>query len=304
MAKSRGIVDQPNNRTMHSGAVVRGGGILFTISFLTWSVISSPPILLVVAWLLLALISYIDDIRNVPGALRLLVQLAAMIIIFIYLGLFDTWPLGLTIVVLIVSAGILNAYNFMDGINGITAAYSASVLTLMIIINNTVVTFVDGDLLALSLLSVLAFGVFNFRKKALCFAGDIGSVMAGFLVVFLILKLILATGTFIWVLLLLIYGLDVVITIIQRLQNRENIFDAHKKHLFQVAVYKLGKSHLFISSLYGVVQFFVGVVILAVYSFDFERQLSWSLVILATGAFLYIYIKTKITGSVWISENY
>lgn len=79
-----------------------------------------------------------------------------------------------------VVVGVINAYNFMDGINGITASYSLAVGVLLLLINQSWLTkreiepFVHPDLLIYSLIGVLVFAFFNFRNRAKCFAGDVG----------------------------------------------------------------------------------------------------------------------------------
>src|SRR5690554_4084758 len=111
---------------------------------------------------------------------RLLFHLVAMTCAF-YLanvfGMFSWWAIVIGYVVFI---GIVNAYNFMDGINGITRLHTIAVLLPLMYVNRRVQTFVDLDLLVFPLLASLVFLIFNFRKRAKCFAGDVGSVSVAF----------------------------------------------------------------------------------------------------------------------------
>ena len=84
--------------------------------------------------------------------------------------------------------GGLNAYNFMDGINGMTASYSLVILSTLYYINESLL-FVDPGLIIFPLLSVLVFS-FLILDKTLCFSGDVGSLSLALLILFLLFKLI------------------------------------------------------------------------------------------------------------------
>ncbi|MGG6548131.1 UNVERIFIED_CONTAM: UDP-GlcNAc--UDP-phosphate GlcNAc-1-phosphate transferase, partial [Prevotella sp. 15_C9] len=86
-----------------------------------------------------------------------------------------------------------------------------------------ITTFVESALINTVLCAVLVFCFFNFRKKAKCFAGDVGSVSIAFILLFLIGKLIIKTEDFSWIILLSVYGVDSVLTIIHRLMLHENV---------------------------------------------------------------------------------
>lgn len=102
----------------------------------------------------------------------------AMVLMFYQWAYFLRWWI---IIALIVCTGIINAYNFMDGINGITGGYSLVILGALAYINAEVTQFVEPALIYTVFCSVLVFCFFNFRKKARCFAGDVGSVSIAFI---------------------------------------------------------------------------------------------------------------------------
>ena len=164
---------------------------------------------------------------------------------------------------LIVCTGIINAYNFMDGINGITGGYSLVILAALAYINKEVVTFVEADFIYTVICSVLVFCFFNFRKKAKCFAGDVGSVSIAFILLFLIGRLIIETEDFSWIVLLSVYGVDSVLTIIHRLMLHENIGLPHRKHLYQIMANELKIPHVMVSSIYMAVQ---AIIIVGIYN--------------------------------------
>ena len=176
-----------------------------------------------------------------------------MALMFYQWGLFSL-PWWTLIIALIVCTGIINAYNFMDGINGITGGYSLVVLGALAYINTKIVSFVEADFIYTSLCAVLVFNFFNFRKRAKCFAGDVGSVSIAFIVLFLIGKLIIKTEDFSWIVLLVVYGVDSVLTIIHRLMLHENIGLPHRKHLYQIMANELKVPHVVVSFVYMVIQ--------------------------------------------------
>ena len=118
------IIDKPNERSSHSSITLRGGGIIFVFGYLLYFVIAGFPYpWLTIGLVLIALISFADDISHQDFKLRLLVHFTALAMMFYQLGLFSL-PWYFTILAFILATGILNAYNFMDGINGITGFYS------------------------------------------------------------------------------------------------------------------------------------------------------------------------------------
>jgi len=145
----------------------------------------------------------------------------------------------------------------MDGINGITGGYSLVVLLSLAYINEEVTPFVEQDLIYTVIMSVLVFCFFNFRKKARCFAGDVGSVSIAFILLFLLGKLIIQTGDFSWIILLSVYGVDSVLTIFHRLMLHENIGLPHRKHLYQLMANELRIPHVVVSVIYMVLQFLI-----------------------------------------------
>jgi len=146
----------------------------------------------------------------------------------------------------------------MDGINGITGAYSLSVLLPLYVLNSSY-GFVDASFIIYSIIGVVVFLIFNFRQKAKCFAGDVGSVSMAFIVLFLLTQLIIFTGDYKYILLLAVYGVDSVLTIIHRLFLKENIFSAHRRHLYQYLSNEIKLPHLVVSAIYATIQAIIGI---------------------------------------------
>jgi UDP-N-acetylmuramyl pentapeptide phosphotransferase/UDP-N-acetylglucosamine-1-phosphate transferase len=254
IAAKFGIVDKPNSRSSHAKPVIRGGGIIFIFALLIWFFTNS----LLLPWFILgasviAIISFLDDVMSLNPLVRFLVQLMAVSLIF-YQLMPISWPIYLLLMAVIVCIGTLNAFNFMDGINGITGVYALVALFSFFYIHTQVVAFTELSFILVVSISVLVFLFFNFRKRAQCFAGDVGSVTIAFVLIFLLLQLILATNNFLWPLLFLVYGTDSIVTIIFRIKRRENIFKPHRTHLFQYLSNELAWPHLTVSLTYGVIQ--------------------------------------------------
>lgn len=273
------IIDKPNERSSHTRITLRGGGIIFYFGVLAYFLTSH----FEYPWFMLALtlitfISFVDDIRSTSQILRLVFHFSAMALMFYQWGLFSL-PWWTLFVALIVCTGIINAYNFMDGINGITGGYSLVVLVALAYINEAVVSFVEQDFILTVLCSVFVFNFFNFRKRAKCFAGDVGSVCIAFVLLFFIGKLVIRTEDFSWIILLAVYGVDSVLTIIHRLMLHENIGLPHRKHLYQIMANELKIPHVVVSSVYMLVQALVIIGYFYFYSYGYWYLLATVLIL-------------------------
>ena len=273
------IIDKPNERSSHTRITLRGGGIIFYFGVLAYFLTSH----FEYPWFMLALtlitfISFVDDIRSTSQILRLVFHFSAMALMFYQWGLFSL-PWWTFFVALIVCTGIINAYNFMDGINGITGGYSLVVRVALAYINEAVVPFVEQDFILTVLCSVFVFNFFNFRKRAKCFAGDVGSVCIAFVLLFFIGKLVIRTEDFSWIILLAVYGVDSVLTIIHRLMLHENIGLPHRKHLYQIMANELKIPHVVVSSVYMLVQALVIIGYFYFYSYGYWYLLATVLIL-------------------------
>ena len=269
IADKYNIIDKPNERSSHARITLRGGGVIFYFGVLAYFLTNHfeyPWFML--ALTLITLISFIDDIRSTSQVLRLVFHFSAMGLMFYQWGLFSL-PWWTILVALIICTGIINAYNFMDGINGITGGYSLIILGTLAFINHSVVSFVEPDLIYTMLCAVLVFNFFNFRKRAKCFAGDVGAVSIAFSILFLIGRLIIQTGDFSWIILLVVYGIDSVLTIVHRLMLHENIGLPHRKHMYQIMANELRIPHVVVALIYMMMQAIVviGYLILREYGY-------------------------------------
>ncbi len=258
------IIDKPNARSSHTKVVLRGGGIIFTIALWIWSIwYGFPEPWLLVAVTLAAGISFVDDIHSLPDSLRLVVQFAAMTMILYPVCIGTQFPLWIQIAILIaaliVTVGCTNIFNFMDGINGITGGYALAMVIPLFLLNRKY-AFMEESLLVVMGLSLVVFSFFNYRTKARCFAGDVGSIGMALFLVFCVSRLIYVTGDVTWVVLYLLYGVDGVLTICHRIMLHENLGKAHRKHVFQLMANELKMPHVVVSTIYMVLQLIVSLV--------------------------------------------
>lgn len=287
------IIDKPNERSSHIHHTIRGGGIIFLFGILIWFYLSGwqgPWFVLAITTI--AVISFLDDVTSLKVWVRFLFQFGSVILIFYQLWPI-AWPVYLLVVAGVVCVGTMNAFNFMDGINGITGVYALVMVCTFGYVNYFIAPFTDDILLPVTGLSLLVFLFFNFRKEARCFAGDVGSVTIALILIFFLLQLIIKTNNFLWALLFLLYGTDSIITIIYRLKRKENIFQAHRTHLFQYLSNEMKVPHLIVASGYGVVQAIINAGI--IFCFD-NRNYGLAVVIALALVSLYGYVRMKVVS--------
>ena len=261
------IIDKPNQRSSHTTIVLRGGGIIFTLSMIAWAVLMlaqgkdfTPYVPFLIGLVMIAGISFVDDIHSLPDSVRLVVQFSAILLMFWSMGLYTAsgswlWTVAMAAVALFFCVGATNIINFMDGINGITAGYAFAMLLPMLLLNRDQ-GFVEESYLIVAIIGVLVFSIFNFRPKgkAKCFAGDVGSIGIAFIILFALGRLMLATKDVAWIVFFLVYGVDGSMTIFHRIMLHENLGQAHRKHAYQLMANELGMSHVTVSLIYMIMQ--------------------------------------------------
>ena len=261
------IIDKPNQRSSHTTIVLRGGGIIFAISILVWMVWQmilgnwgtvQGYLPFIIGLLLICGISFWDDVHSLPDSVRLVVQFVATGLMFWglmgqgawFMELAWYWKVLIGLVALIVFVGATDVINFMDGING------------LLYVNAYLVHFAPPSLIWYLILSIVVFNFFNFRRRAKCFAGDVGSIGIAFIMLFAIGRLIMQTGDVTWMVFLLVYGVDGCCTILHRIMLHENLGEAHRKHAYQLMANELGLSHVAVSLLYFGLQLVISLVMI------------------------------------------
>lgn len=300
IANRYNIIDKPNQRSSHTQITLRGGGVIFPIAFIMGIFIfESNQYLMGIAVLAIATVSFLDDVITLNNKLRITVHLLSVLLllgqIFInqniaFSTLYNPYSLLLILGALIIIIGIINAYNFMDGINGITVLYSLVTVTSCFYIQYYfAIVLLSKEIFLLLIASLIVFAFFNLRKKAKCFAGDVGSIALALIFSFFIGTLVFITEDFKWILLLGVYGLDAVATIVCRIFRKENIFDAHRSHFYQFLANDKKWSHVLIASLYAISQLLLNTALILLS--DSALYVVFSLLIL-----FYIALRLELEG--------
>lgn len=311
IADKYNIIDKPNHRSAHTEITLRGGGIIFPIAYVFFmgfemfikkygfSESPSPNYWIFgLGLLLICGISFIDDMMDLSSKIRLVFHFAAVTLLLYFINAFQLLPFWAIPICYILIIGILNAYNFMDGINGMSGIYSLVVLSSLWYVNQYLVEFVTADFIIYPMIAALVFLFFNFRKKAKCFLGDIGSMGIAFWIIALLALLMIKTEDYKWFLFLAVYGVETILTIMERLKLKENIFDAHRRHLYQLFANDKKVSHLVVSSVYALIQLLMNIVVISSHWSD------WVIfsVILLPAIFCYLVLKSKLKNQISISK--
>lgn len=244
------IIDKPNHRSSHTAITLRGGGILFPIAVLIAFGLGYVGVFFTIAVVLVAIVSFVDDVYPLPTLPRFSSHFVAVLLVLYDLSLLgqEFWIVCLVLLLVI---GWINAFNFMDGINGITVLYAfVSIITFGYLYQEQA----SFPLLVIVGIATVVFGFFNVRKRAKTFAGDVGSIsMAVFLAYFMV-QLIFEKGQIAYLLFFSVYGIDAIVTILYRIKKKENILQPHRSHLYQYLANELKWPHVSVSLLYAILQ--------------------------------------------------
>lgn len=266
----RSILDVPNERSSHTVPTPRGGGLaIVLVTLLGLSVLQLVrPVMSHAAWLMLtiggliiAAVSWLDDLRSVPSLIRFAVHIAAAVaFVAVTGGWSEVWLPGVGVIALgkigaviavIWIAGLTNAYNFMDGLDGIAGLQAVVAGLGWLIVSTITHSYAVGVIGALLAGSAAGFLLHNWRPARI-FMGDVGSAFLGYM--FAAAAVIGADSdprlAFVGVLLVWPFVMDTSLTFAGRALRRERVFSAHKSHLYQ-RLQQSGWSHANVSALYG-----------------------------------------------------
>lgn len=262
IADKYNIIDKPNERSSHSEVTLRGGGIVFVLGIITAFIMGYITWPLTLSMLMLGVISFVDDIKPLNPLPRFIVHVLAAVLVFYDLQLIELgyWIIPIVMFLLL---GWINAYNFMDGINGITVLYA-----LVTIFTFTQFTFLEesNPLFYTMMISCLVFGIFNVRKKAKAFAGDVGSVSMAIFIAYFFIQVLLGTANLGFVLLVAVYSIDAIMTILMRIKRRERLSQPHRSHLYQYLANNAKIPHVNVSVAYAIIQLMINLFVIYLYN--------------------------------------
>jgi UDP-N-acetylmuramyl pentapeptide phosphotransferase/UDP-N-acetylglucosamine-1-phosphate transferase len=261
------ILDVPNERSSHEAPIPRGGGIAIVVTVIVGVLLLNargPSLQVVLAWIagsvLVAAVSWLDDLRSVPSAVRLLVHATAAMIVIMATGpltSIGTPTLGLIgfssagyVLTLLWVVGLTNAFNFMDGIDGIAGAQAVCAGAAAAIAGhmqtNRGIEFMGALIVAAS----IGFLIHNW-SPATIFMGDVGSAFLGYSLAVIPVMSTNAQPEILFVIVCALWPFlfDTTFTFMRRLIKRENVLQAHRSHLYQRLV-QSGATHASVVLLY------------------------------------------------------
>ena len=311
-AEKRGMLAGVNHRSSHTKPVVTGAGFIFYMSYISYIITFSystweAPWALFAGISMLAVVSFIDDLKDLWFFIRLVVQmLAVALMLYQIYTEFSMEPLAMNASILIIlaavgmvfSVGFVNLYNFMDGLNGMMAGITISALSVFALIDFFVVDFVDDALLIYTAIPTLIFAFYNARRQAVCFAGDVGAIVLGFVMVYMLLSLLMQTGNIVYMFIFASIYLEAGMTVIQRLLAGQNIFKPHRIHLFQLLCNEHKHHHVKISAYYALNQMVFGAIIVTMNYYEINDLIQNLTVIglFSLETILYFVYKRKLMG--------
>lgn len=275
---SKQLLDIPNERSSHITPTPRGGGLGFVITFILGIIVINflpisfleSDIFLPLILLPLTIIGFLDDRFYLPSGLRYGVQLAVAIFAVIHYNVFP-FPfdhLGLTgiimatILTVIGFTALINFYNFMDGLDGIVAGVCVVQFSFIAI-------YLQQYQWLILIAALLGFLYWNW-SPAKIFMGDVGSTFLGGAIAISLLQnpnnLSISWSA---IFITLPLAGDAIYTIIRRLLKKENIFQAHRTHIYQKLQQK-GWSHQKVALIYIFITLIIG---LAIFYFNFYGAL-------------------------------
>lgn len=309
--RSYGVIDFPSERRLHKEPTVRGGGIAllisFTIGFILLSIINFHSSFYLIRFLPLLIciggISFLDDIYTVHPFLRLIVHLfcsVGFILLILQKPLFQNileYRLGYVITIFGL-AGFVNIYNFLDGVDGLTASntvYMGFVMLMLCSKMYDIIYNVDFVITCsiLVIICSISFLYFNW-SPAEVFLGDVGSITLGFIIascmlIIAVSSLKLLLACFIASLYYIADGGGVLLF---RLISGEKVWLPHNKHFFQRSV-AAGMSHAAVTAKIMVCNLLLGILSILSLTFPFLSVVSAIMIIISFLSYFAFYGSNK-----------
>ncbi|MEM8771949.1 MAG: hypothetical protein AAGD92_09910 [Pseudomonadota bacterium] len=270
-SQSRALIDNPNERSSHTGAVSRAGGVSILAGWLaglfvliSFGGVDGRSTLLILAALgvLAAGVGFLDDRLNLSAPAKFAGQALVAVLFVFFVGGLETAPMplaGLTelgawgaAISMIWIIGFMNAFNFMDGVNGIAGGCAAVGLVFF-----AVIAALSGAPVSAAAAMMMAAAAFGFLPENLMrgrlFMGDGGSHLIAFAIAALSVLASNESGARVSALagpvIFLPFIFDVAWTLTHRLIRRRNVLTAHREHLYQL-ILRMGASHASVAGVY------------------------------------------------------
>lgn len=274
---------------------IRGGGIVFWFASLLL-LIFIPNVFntwFFAAITLIAVVSMVDDVKQVSVWVQLLFHIIAVSIAFYIAELYVVVTWWNLLFAYILYMGITYSFKLMDDVNGMTGLFSVAVLIPLMYVNQYIESFIHIDYLRFPVIAAFIFLVFNLRKRAATTAGTVGSMSIGFWVSFLLLMLIIESGSIVWLSFVLVYLVDVLLTTVQKIYQRRAFFGPEKLHFYQILGNELRIDHRFVSLFYFFLQLICSALVIVLYP-SWGVSVFWILLIVLMGVYALKYRLVKV----------
>ena len=260
-AMTKGIGATVTERSSHTTFTPTCGGIIVPLALIVFSCIHASA--LDINWwmaiggaLLLAAISLYDDIRPLDPWTRLIAQTIVMAVTFQYMCYPQAFHIYL--LVIIIGVGATNTINFIDGITGMLGFYT--IVTFSSFAYALYLMSPDANAMYIQLciiivLAMAAFLIFNIPDKI--FAGDVGAITIGFLIVFVCVHIALDSHNASVMIFLIVAVFDAGLTTLQRLFAGENILMPHREFIYEVLTSRWRLPHIVVSLCYALLQLLI-----------------------------------------------
>ncbi len=252
LAKRFNIVDKPDTRRNHKGIIARGCGVvlvgvvstlaLILVNFADNDIQNISRINSIIAiFAVLGVVFFIEDVKSLRREIRMMIQIICAILGALACEervlVFSNLPYFINFGIVVIGwIWFMNLYNFMDGIDGMTAINTIFFSIAVIFFTSNIGALYDISLISYCVLPVMiAFLIKNWHP-AKVFIGDSGSIAFGFLFGYIMLSLSSGIGLLIPIIICSYYLCDASFTLIKRIIARENITLPHSKHYFQIAL--------------------------------------------------------------------
>lgn len=259
LAQGKNLLDEANQRSSHQGQVVTGGGIILMSIFFIAGLFFHIPFPLIAVVLGISVVGFFDDLFELGKFIRLLLQLTVVAYTLYFLNMqsvlgWGVLPIGF------LALWWINAFNFMDGINGMAGLHVVSSVCWYLFM----VDFTSQDMITsmgqVTLVVFVAYLLFNF-PKARIFMGDSGSLPGALIIIIIAFNgLLLGKVNYCFIALLhAVFFADTTYTLITRVWNKVSFTQPHKTHCYQILV-QCGWEHWHVSVLYALLTFIFGLI--------------------------------------------
>lgn len=309
-ARKYRIFPSHQNQSNRSSYIVTGAGIIFFFAWILFFLLNEMVYpTFTFGLFILSLFYLIDDITSFHPILHVGINSIALTMLFVELGMFDQLGLHIIFPIYFICLYVLHMFHFMNRVNGMTGLYALSFFISMILISSSNMDFVIENPIYFIIIALGVFGIFNFRKKAAAFSGDVGVYSISYLLLFFLLQLVFGKQNFLqvnykqvnvfgaeyhlkYVLFISVYAVDSIMTLLFTTFTRMNSFITHRGHFYEFLSRELNISHLLVAIIYATIQFLINV-----YVMHNQVTLMTAMYILGGLSAVYLFFKVRLSSS-------